>query len=184
MDIITRQQAKEQGLKTYYDGQPCIRGHNSVRYTKGEQCKQCCLDRSTRRWEQKKDEVKAIMRRYRKRIKSNFPLSTHMSYIRSRALSKGIECTITEADIIIPERCPVLGIVLQRSTRGFQDASPSVDRIDSTKGYVPGNVHVISARANRLKSDATIAELRALVDYFEPLTQTSTHEIVPLLNEE
>lgn len=37
--------------------------------------------------------------------------------------------------------------------------SPSLDRIDSSKGYVKGNVRVISARANMLKNNATVEEL-------------------------
>jgi hypothetical protein len=43
------------------------------------------------------------------------------------------------------------------------DNSPSLDRIDTSKGYVKGNVWVISWRANKLKSDATLAELESIV---------------------
>ncbi|MCA3718382.1 MAG: hypothetical protein IM674_09025 [Brevundimonas sp.] len=46
------------------------------------------------------------------------------------------------------------------STRS--DASPSLDRIDPHKGYVPSNVRVISDRANRLKGDRSLSEIQAL----------------------
>ena len=38
--------------------------------------------------------------------------------------------------------------------------SPSIDRIDSTKGYVKGNVKIISLRANMMKNVANLQELQ------------------------
>ena len=66
-------------------------------------------------------------------------------------------------DIVIPAVCPLLGLSLRLNTGVVGHDSPSIDRIDSTRGYVPGNVWVISHRANTLKSNATIAELEMLV---------------------
>ena len=89
-------------------------------------------------------------------------------HLRSRAKKFGIECTITEADLVVPEICPVLGFVMVR--RGpIRDMSPSVDRIDNTKGYVPGNVVVVSYRANRLKSNATVEELMLVTHFYRRL---------------
>jgi len=42
--------------------------------------------------------------------------------------------------------------------------SPSLDRIDPTKGYVKGNVWIISHKANTFKSYATHEELKILTD--------------------
>ena len=92
---------------------------------------------------------------------------------RSRAKKNGLECTITVDDIVIPEFCPALGIKLEprvgagRSNREEIGCSPSLDRIDNSKGYVPGNVAVISLRANMIKTDATAAELKAVASYIE-----------------
>lgn len=82
---------------------------------------------------------------------------------KTSAKARGLEHTIGINDIVIPEFCPVLGLKLQDG--GTQDDSPSVDRKDSSLGYVAGNVRVISLRANRLKSNATLEELQALVNY-------------------
>lgn len=71
---------------------------------------------------------------------------------------------LTEEDFIVPDRCPVLGIPIVIGGNRWYD-SPSVDRVDNTKGYVKGNVQIISGRANTLKKDATLAELEALVAY-------------------
>jgi hypothetical protein len=82
--------------------------------------------------------------------------------VRTRARAQGIACTITEADITVPTHCPVLRIPLNKTSR---DNWPSVDRIVPRRGYVRGNVAVISMRANRLKSNMTLDELFGLLDY-------------------
>ena len=79
------------------------------------------------------------------------------------ALRQGVPFDWTEADIVIPVCCPVLGIELAIGTRAGNAASPSLDRFVPSLGYVRGNVSVISNRANRLKSDGTLAEHEALV---------------------
>lgn len=74
---------------------------------------------------------------------------------------------ITRSDIMIPTHCPVLGIELVvGGGTGFQDASPTLDRIDNRFGYVRGNVLVVSWRANRLKADATPEEMQMLANYY------------------
>lgn len=81
---------------------------------------------------------------------------------KSRCRKNGREFTITKEDVVIPEFCPVLGCKIDTSRgKGRQRNGASLDRIDNTKGYIPGNVWVISALANRMKQDATIEELRA-----------------------
>ena len=54
-----------------------------------------------------------------------------------------------------PKVCPVLGTELSWDMSGRQNESPSLDRIDSTKGYVKGNVMIMSDLANLMKSSAT-----------------------------
>lgn len=78
---------------------------------------------------------------------------------RRRARENGMPFSITLADITVPERCPLLDIVLKVGSGVQTFASPTLDRIENSKGYVPGNVWVISHRANRLKGDATPDEL-------------------------
>lgn len=99
---------------------------------------------------------------------------------RQRARKNGIECTITVDDIVIPEICPVLGIPLFSTLgKGQQPPtllsnSPSLDRWDNTKGYIPENIRVISMRANDLKSDATLEEMEAVVAYMRGETSPSS----------
>jgi hypothetical protein len=90
--------------------------------------------------------------------------------IRGNAKRRGLDFNLDVSDIVIPERCPVLGMVLARNTTGIRKphaCSPSVDRIDPSQGYVKGNVAIISYRANRIKNDANSAELRLIADWLD-----------------
>lgn len=92
------------------------------------------------------------------------PLNKCIQSTRIRARKRGMEHTITYKDIFpIPTICPLLGISIFYTLNTISDNSPSIDRIDSTKGYTPDNVWVISNRANRLKSDISIEEMELLV---------------------
>jgi|SRR5579862_6946461 len=82
---------------------------------------------------------------------------------RESSKARGLDFAITKADVRIPSRCPVLGIPLDPSAAPRSANLPSLDRIDPRLGYVPGNVWVISWRANMLKHNATLEDLEALV---------------------
>lgn len=75
------------------------------------------------------------------------------------------EFTITFADIQWNTHCPVLGIELDYKSSKMQDNSVSFDRKDNSKGYVPGNVVIMSMRANRIKNDGTAEEHRLISNY-------------------
>jgi hypothetical protein len=91
---------------------------------------------------------------------------------KKRATKKGIDFSINADDLVIPEVCPVLGIPIIISSSGSGTSnSPSLDRVDSSQGYTPCNVRVISWRANRLKSDATLHEVESLAKYMREQCQ-------------
>lgn len=86
---------------------------------------------------------------------------------QAKSNSKGRTFDLEHADIVIPERCPVLGIPLDCAKQRPSPNAPSIDRIDNTKGYVKGNVGIISWKANSLKGAVTLPELRLLVRALE-----------------
>lgn len=86
---------------------------------------------------------------------------------KKRARLKGLPFDLTLADVIVPKLCPVLGLTLAVGTRRSADTSPTLDRIIPSLGYVRGNVIVISNKANRIKNDASIEELRRVADFFD-----------------
>lgn len=78
---------------------------------------------------------------------------------KSRAEKYGYDFNIEESDIIIPEVCPLLGIKIFCGDKDDYESSPSLDRIDNSKGYIKGNVWVISKKANSMKNSASAKEL-------------------------
>jgi hypothetical protein len=84
-----------------------------------------------------------------------------------RAKHNGLDFNIHPDMFTIPIICPVLGIPITIQHGRPTDNSPTLDRIDNTKGYVVGNVWIISQRANRIKNDATLTELKLLVAALE-----------------
>jgi hypothetical protein len=79
--------------------------------------------------------------------------------------------------MLLPDFCPIFNIKLNYNGNGMEggwsrtDDSPSLDRIDSTKGYTKDNIQVISWRANRIKNDSTPEELLLLAEYMLRLTK-------------
>ena len=94
-------------------------------------------------------------------------VKTMLRAAKARSTKAGVPFNLTPKDITIPHLCPVLGIPIIVGASKASDNSPSLDRVVPLLGYVRGNVLVISNRANRIKNNATVAELRQVADFFE-----------------
>jgi hypothetical protein len=97
---------------------------------------------------------------------------------KRRAKRKGLEFDLDYKDIEVPVTCPLLGIPLYRAGGRATDNTPSLDRIDNTRGYTKDNVWVVSWRANSIKRDSTPRELirisTILANMFPELTNATT----------
>jgi hypothetical protein len=94
-----------------------------------------------------------------------------LRWSRYRAKKAGIPFDITVDDIHVPKWCPALGLKLGPNPHGPwpHKASASLDRIDPKKGYVKGNVIVLSHLANNIKSTATPDQLEAVAAFVRQL---------------
>ena len=83
---------------------------------------------------------------------------------RRRAKAAGIACTITKAWLVAnaPTHCALLEVPLDYQATTSTAASASVDRRDSALGYTPDNCRIISFKANRIKSNASVFEIALL----------------------
>ena len=82
---------------------------------------------------------------------------------KQRAAKFGVPFSIAIEDVVIPDKCPVLGVELGKKAGGWH--APSLDRSNPALGYAPGNVVVMSKRANTLKNDMTAGEAALLAKY-------------------
>ncbi len=124
-------------FSAFHKHKQCLHGINSV-------CKKCRKPLSTSSWYNTTEEYKIWHR------------------AKSRAKKLGVEFNIEISDIVIPEVCPVFNTPFDKTSN---DYTYSIDRIDPNKGYIKGNVMIISNKANRIKSDASLSELLRVVDY-------------------
>lgn len=97
---------------------------------------------------------------------------------KKRAKSFGREFNLSIEDIHVPDKCPVLGITLEKNIfkerikfQSANDNSPSLDRIDSSKGYTKENIQVLSYRANSIKNDGTAYEHLLISKYLNFVQQ-------------
>lgn len=119
--------------------------------------------------------IKHAKRYYKQRKQSGQtrekdPIQSLITRTKVYAKKRNIEFSITKDDIKEVTHCPILGIKLTYRQFGKTLMSKgSLDRIDNSKGYVPGNVQIISWRANRLKSDTTLEEMKAFAEYYSKI---------------
>jgi hypothetical protein len=144
------------GNMTYFTGKPCCHGHISPRLTSTHTCIQC-----SREIHYPKD---------RDSYRTGNTLEKQFKSRRQSAIRNKIPFTIKFEDIDQPEYCPVLGTKLnyEWSGEGMRDNNKAtLDKVNPELGYVPGNVYVISWRANKLKSDMTLVELEKIMNYIK-----------------
>lgn len=87
------------------------------------------------------------------------------------AKRRNIEFSIKYTDFELPEVCPILGIKLEYGA-GHDGNAPqhaTLDRIDNTKGYVPGNVMIVSRLANAMKNEASFNQLQTFITNYNYL---------------
>jgi len=94
---------------------------------------------------------------------------------RQRSREKSLPFDIVHTDLPEPTHCPALGIELDYrrnkglGQKGRHDGSAELDRTIPEKGYVKGNINVLSARANKLKNNGTIEEFEKILAYLKSL---------------
>lgn len=133
-----RDEAKAVGLHEF-EGPPCIKCGSQTRWVSSGACKNCHRGNA-------------------QKLKKKRPLARAVRSAEWRAKRDGLDFDLVESELEIPKVCPVFGTSME---------TPSLDRLDNSKGYVRDNVRVISWEANRLKHRLSIEQARALVHYME-----------------
>ena len=149
--------------KNYYSSQckDCIRKYKKEHYQKNS----IRIKENVKCYQNNNKEAISISRKeYNKNNIEKYLLGK----ARNRANKKGIEFNISENDINISEYCPVFPwLKLEINYQIVRDNSPTIDRIDNTKGYTKENIQIISWKANKLKSNGTLKDFEYIVKYMK-----------------
>ena len=123
-----------------------------------------------RRRELRKNPEYRKMEQVREKIRREGKFKeTWLVHLRQQAKVRNMEFDLTLEDLPdIPKVCPILKTPFVKYTW----SAVSVDRIDSTKGYIKGNIQIISRMANAMKSHATIEQLIQFSKYWIKMTKS------------
>jgi hypothetical protein len=129
-----------------------VRKDNSFRHR--PYCKSCCNN---------------IQRARYAHHKKNNPFLHRYTRVKNRCLGRGIPFNITPEYLekIWTGVCPVLGIELNLVTDRIDEHAAELDRFNPELGYVKGNVHWLSRKANRLKNNSTVEILEKLLEWMK-----------------
>ena len=104
----------------------------------------------------------------------NFKIKSLKVNAHYRAKKEGYksDLTIEYLHDIFPKdfKCPALGIKMEWGNKKGTRTSPSLDKINPDKGYMKGNVAIISLKANSIKSDATPKEVIKVAKWLEEMS--------------
>lgn len=104
-----------------------------------------------------------------KRRSSDYHIALAMRHrARKRAMEIGVEFTIEVEDLLpLPKTCPCFGFPLVASNKKQSDNSFSLDRIDSSKGYTPDNIQIVSWKYNNIKSNHDVNDILKVAIFME-----------------
>jgi hypothetical protein len=139
----------------------------------GRNCTKCGVWKSRSDFhahKQCKGGINTVCRQCRQPLSASNYKNTSLEYrlwyrAKRRAKVKGLAFNLEISDIKIPKVCPVFGVPMVVNT----EYAASLDRIDSSKGYTKDNIQVISNKANILKNDATLSELKMFAEWVAAL---------------
>lgn len=97
---------------------------------------------------------------------------------RARAKKSGILFTIKLANLVVPDKCPILGIPLFFGIGKCSENSPSLDQIVPGAGYTPNNIQIISHKANTMKSNATFEQFEMLYCFWKSQRERLKREVL------
>lgn len=177
----SRQAAKDSGSKIYLT-KPCKHGHVAYRNTSTGECAMCAsaknlhhkkpatvVKRSNARWNSS-DKAKTAKDKWKERNPKWAWVVSAVGSARTRAKYKNLAFDLTNDYVyeLAYDLCPIFLEPMSYGGTGRQVwNSASLDRLDPSKGYVQGNVAVISFKANIIKSNANSQEVFAVAEWLK-----------------
>ena len=136
-------------------------------------CRPCDVEYQRKRKAADPQKVINYSKQYQQNKRKDFDYRLQMlinaSKQRAKLKSRQHSINVDDLKAIYPKDgcCPIFGMKLEFNSAGFRENSPSIDRIDSQKGYTKDNIQIISWKANRIKGYASVEELEMLLSYLK-----------------
>ena len=116
------------------------------------------------------------MREDRKGKDAYLKLMLKSAKTRAKQKQWDFDLDVEHLESIATDHCPVDGKTFDWDRKMTEDSTldlavPSLDRIDSSKGYIKGNVKIIGKNWNSKKSNMSLDDLLLLVDYVRNATE-------------
>jgi hypothetical protein len=141
--------------------------HNTTKDGKTHHCKACMTTYRKKNVEKQRLYMQNLRATDNERVKEmrnksyrkTDPAIKVVAQARGRAKRKNIEFNLEVSKIYVPTVCPYLKVPFIIGKKGNYEYTYSIDRIDNSKGYIQGNVELITKKANLMKNSATKKEL-------------------------
>ena len=172
----SRKKAKELNSLSYFTGKACPHGHVAPRRTDNGACTECqSLARKSlyaTGWRQKYNK-ETSSKKNKKWIEMNPKehwLIRAVGRARKRSTEQNLNFDITKEylESILTEKCPIFNTeFVFNGNKVSKNESPSLDKIDPKKGYVKGNVAIISMKANVIKQNASSEDIYKVANWLK-----------------
>lgn len=161
----------------YFNNSLCPKGHLCARKAADGKCHYCAREQKKIQQAKIRERIRSGEYQVRSKSENYFHGKSRsleawmLRLAKNRAKKKNLEFDVNVTDISIPTHCHILGIKLDCTWGGVEETDanrankPSLDRIDSSKGYIKRNIQVMSYRANLIKGDGTAEEHRLIAKY-------------------
>lgn len=179
LDRLVAKQARQRSQQERAEAREAAQRARAIERQRAERQRQKLQTKAAARAEARRARQAAQLAKERaiakERRSLQGPAGVYFRHMLRRARRDGVPFNLSPALVETMLRrtpaCPVLGIPLRiggrRGSGKRTDELASFDRLDQALGYVPGNVTVMSWRANQLKSNATPSEIFALARWLE-----------------
>lgn len=167
-ELVSRNAARASGQNIWFSGKSCVHGHRTWRYVKTNKCVDCERATGLKKYAARMTDGGLALRVKAQDWRRTNPAAYALANLKRRAKEAGFEFSLTRDDLLFPERCQCCNQVMEigETPSGAPTRqSPSVDRIDSAKGYTPDNIAFICFRCNVLKRDGTVEEFEKIIAY-------------------